>query len=182
MKEWEYIKGYNEKYIINTDGKLINTIKSKEVSTRISNKGYLRVNLYYKSNQYDKFIHRLVAETFIPNPENKPCVNHIDGNKQNNNVNNLEWCTYSENEIHAYKIGIKRRSNKQMEIARDIMKKYNITNSKAKPIIQYDKNGCIIKKWDSIKSAEYKLKLHHISRCCLHKQKTAGGFIWEFDI
>ena len=53
--------------------------------------------------------HRIVANTFIPNPLNKPCINHIDGNKNNNNISNLEWCTHSENTIHAYKTGLEKK-------------------------------------------------------------------------
>lgn len=70
--------------------------------------GYLRcrMNLTGKSKEY--LIHRLVAQNFVPNPENKPHVNHLDGNKHNNSFDNLEWCTKSENELHAHRIGLKR--------------------------------------------------------------------------
>ena len=69
------------------------------------------INLCKNNIKFYKFIHRLVALTFIPNPENKPCVNHIDGNKQNNFINNLEWCTRSENEKHAWKYNLKNQDN-----------------------------------------------------------------------
>lgn len=68
--------------------------------------GYPCVHLIKDGVVSGKFIHRLVAQAFIPNPESKPCINHIDGIKTNNDVNNLEWCTYSENNIHSYKIGL----------------------------------------------------------------------------
>ena len=67
-------------------------------------KGYLRVSLSKGNKKTIKVIHRMVAELFIPNLQNKPCVNHIDGNKHNNCANNLEWCTWSENNIHYYNL------------------------------------------------------------------------------
>jgi len=67
---------------------------------------YLITTITIEGKQKHLYVHRLVAETFIPNPENKPCVNHIDGNSKNNNIGNLEWCTYAENVHHAYKIGL----------------------------------------------------------------------------
>lgn len=68
--------------------------------------GYKVVALYKNNKSTAKTVHRLVALAFIPNPENKPCVNHIDGNKQNNNIENLEWVTYSENTIHSFQNGL----------------------------------------------------------------------------
>ena len=95
----------NTNYSINVDGQIINKYGEIKVPQR-SSKGYLRVKLYNNGVPTHESIHKLVAETFIPNPDNKPEVNHRDGNKQNNHVSNLEWATKSENMIHAYQTGL----------------------------------------------------------------------------
>ena len=84
---------------IKSHGKLING--------EITKNGYRRVHVSHNGTQYKFLVHRLVATAFIPNPDNLPCVNHKDGNKLNNNVNNLEWSTYSENNKHAYNTGLR---------------------------------------------------------------------------
>ena len=74
--------------------------------------GYMLVDMRKDGKRYMKVVHRLVAEAFIPNPNNLPQVNHIDGNKSNNNVDNLEWCTCSENQLHGFNIGLKPQATK----------------------------------------------------------------------
>ena len=80
----------------------------KDIIIKPSNvKGYLQVKLSQGENEYNLYIHRIVATVFGDNPENKPCVNHIDGNKANNCTDNLEWVTRSENTLHAFRTGLK---------------------------------------------------------------------------
>lgn len=77
----------------------------RELTYALNNRGYLSVGIRRKTHM----VHRLVAQAFIPNPENKPCVNHRDGNKQNNSVSNLEWCTIKENNLHARQTGLHKQ-------------------------------------------------------------------------
>jgi hypothetical protein len=120
--------------------------------------GYLWVSV--SPNQY--LLHRLVAKTFIPNPENKEQVNHIDGNKKNACANNLEWCSNKENQIHKVNSGLSNCTKK---------------------IIQYDLKMNKIKEYNSQIEASKELKIHNsnISSCCKEKAKTAGGFIFKFS-
>ena len=89
--EYKYIKGYNNKYYITREGKVYISDYLEDPKSTPNN----RIQKIHK-------IHRLLAEHFISNPENKPCINHKDGNKLNNDLNNLEWATISENTKHAY--------------------------------------------------------------------------------
>lgn len=92
-------------YYVSDDGRVFNS-KNKEKAQRINKDGYLKVDLYRNGNRTTERVNRLVATAFIPNPENKPDVNHKDGNKLNNHYSNLEWVTKSENMKHAYQTGL----------------------------------------------------------------------------
>lgn len=80
--------------------------KNKILSQNNNGRGYLTVMMSYKNHPFRRYVHRLVAKAFIPNPNNFPQINHKDGNKQNNTVGNLEWCTQKQNNQHAHKIGL----------------------------------------------------------------------------
>lgn len=105
------VKNYEGLYEVDSLGNVFSIIQDahrrKRKLKEFSNKrGYLKVNLYdYSGHCNKKYIHRLVAEAFIPNPKNKPNVNHIDFNVKNNSVKNLEWCTQSENILHTMRAG-----------------------------------------------------------------------------
>jgi len=117
--EWQPVKEFEGFYEISNGGDVRSlervvphkicrniTIKQKLLDTRINNSGYLEVRLSKHGKTYTKFIHILKAQVFVPNPGNKTYVNHIDGNKLNNDNDNLQWCTHSENIKHAYANGL----------------------------------------------------------------------------
>jgi len=89
-------------YKIDENGNIYSKYLKSFLQPKLGDNGYYEVTLFLDGKRHYKSVHRLVAETFIPNPENKLCVNHIDGNKLNNNVYNLEWVTHSENTKHAF--------------------------------------------------------------------------------
>lgn len=108
---WRDIRGYDGKYKISNFGNVMSFARckhGKRLVNRKHNMGYRRVILSINCKTEDFLIHRLVANEFIPNYECKPYVNHMDGNKSNNTVDNLEWATASENNSHAYKIGLSK--------------------------------------------------------------------------
>ena len=149
--------------------------KEKILSSSLSKCNYRQVVLSKEGKKYLKTIHRLIAEAFIPNLDNKPCVNHIDGNKLNNCVENLEWCTYSENSIHSWNNNLEKPYWKG---------KFGKNHNTSKQVTQYDLNGNLIKKWDCISDAVRALKIDggRITKCCQHKKHchSAGGYIWEY--
>lgn len=100
MEEYKLIDGLGY-FAVSRSGKIKNTNTGNVLTPTMNKRGYYSYTFYYKGNKTNKRIHRLVAETFIENPEHLPYVNHIDGNKKNNHVENLEWCTAKENNHHA---------------------------------------------------------------------------------
>lgn len=104
------IKQVSENYWITFTGKLYSVKRPKSysrwVKSVVDRHGYRRTSLWIGGKKVNRLIHRLVAEAFIPNPDNKPCVNHKDGDKMNNHKDNLEWCTVKENTTHAWETGL----------------------------------------------------------------------------
>lgn len=179
-EEWREIEGYYGLEVSNT-GKIRRTNFSKKdianikkyenklpkvLKTSLDKDGYVVIVLSNNGKNFHTRVHRVVAKAFIPNPENKKQINHIDGNKQNNNVSNLEWCTQSENIRHRINIlGVRLTNNK-----------------KSKPVIQYDMEMNIIKEYPSAKEAmrQTKMSQGHISECCRGEIKQYNGFIWKY--
>lgn len=180
MEIWKDVVGYEDKYQVSNLGrvkskeryfnnnggyqKVNEKILSQHNQYRKNNNEYLIVNFSVKHKTINKYVHRLVAEAFLENYDDKLDVNHKDGNKQNNCVDNLEMMTRSENQLHAYNV-LKRKTN-------------------GKAILQYDLQGNFIKEFESacVASRETRICRSSINDCCRARKncKTAGNYIWKF--
>ena len=164
MKIWKPINGF-EWYQVSDSGDVINTVRNLPLKQHKDKDGYKRVILRRHGEQKNFFVHRLVAEAFIPNPDNLPCVNHKDENKANNRAENLEWCSVQYNTTY-HDAHLKR------------------TKSLKKAVIQYDASGSVVRVWSSASEAAKALgkSRGNINACCLHLPhfKTAYGYRWEY--
>lgn len=161
---WKPVKGYEGRYLVSTKGQVYSIISEKLLKPQKTEKGYFVVELRGGNKRKVKKIHRLVAEAFLENPFSRTEINHKDGNKQNNTVENLEWSTRSENLIHAYSSGLKKQKTKAVDM--------------------FTVYGEFIKSFQSQKEAEVNTGIHQgsISGCCRGKNKTAGGYVWQYAI
>jgi hypothetical protein len=213
---WKDIQGYEGLYQVSNLGRIKSlgrTIKrigpkgkifdrtypEKVLKYGKDKKGYYRTVLSLDGINTTVKVHRIVAQTFIPNPENKPQVNHIDGNKTNNRIDNLEWCNNQENQDHSWKTGLRKRGKEHWSYGKQPQgfKKYyethkgirhpsygvrGIKNSNSKKVIQYDKCGNYIRQWNSMADIYRELKISTgcVCNCCKGKRKTAGGYVWKY--
>lgn len=125
------VLNFEGRYLVTDDGKVWSNLRNKFLKPGLDKDGYEIVCLHKNGVAYWFRLHRLIAKTFIPNPDGKPEINHIDGNKRNNSIDNLEWVTSSENKYHAFKHNLKEKtvgekhgmhvlSNKQVQMIRFI--------------------------------------------------------------
>lgn len=109
IPSWAAVSEFPRNYVISNQGTLLrvsSTGKATEVSTRLDRSGYLTVRIYYKKQSYTRFVHRLVAEAFLANPSELPIINHKNGFKLDNRLENLEWTTHADNILHAHRTGL----------------------------------------------------------------------------
>lgn len=173
---WKPITGYLEYQVSN-----LARIKSKSgnpMSLITDQKGYYKVNLWQDSKRKTFRVHRLMAIEFMPNPNNLPFINHINGIKTDNRLENLEWCTNSENNKHAFHI-LKAYENSNYIGAK------GIKHLKSKKVFQFSLDGKLINKFDGVRDAG---RLTGINASTIGKvaqgisnRKTAGGYVWRYE-
>lgn len=157
IEEWKDIPNYEGYYQASTLGRIKSLWYGKEKILKLNGdgQGYLQVFLCKNGTKKIFKVHKLIALTFLPNPNNFPEVNHKNENRSCNIKTNLEWCTTA----------------------------YNTRYSQAKRVIQYDKQGNFIRKWDCILDIKRELNIDNsqIGACCNGKRKSAGGYVWRYD-
>ena len=158
------LDGEITRWSINENGKVRNDERGKFLTGTILHT-YRYINFRWNGKQKNKAVHRLVAETFLPNPENLSYVHHIDGNRLNNKLENLQWVTHEEN--------IKLIPNEKLK---------NNNQFIAKKVIQLDLNNKYLAIFNSAYEAGKKTGCNHrhISEVCQGKRKTTGGFKWKY--
>lgn len=177
MKEvWKDIQGYEGKYQVSNLGnvKSLNynrTKKERILTPGKKTNGYLYVTLSKNGITKNFYVHKLVAYTFIENPENLPEVNHIDEDKTNNCVSNLEFCD------RKYNINYGTRNERMLKTLKLIKSKFA-----PKEVLQFTKDGKFVNEYPSTKEAKRNTGIYqsNIVSCCNGRRNTAGGYIWKY--
>lgn len=171
---WVDVKGFEGFYLISNLGRVASVRKNNRIlTTTILNSGYERIGLSKYGKTYSKTVHRISLLSFYGENKNKKYVNHIDGNKLNNRLDNLEWCTQSDNLKHSYKIG----THKKLTIG-----KHGKDHPRSIPVIQLSLKGKFIREFESAMDGciETNTDNSDILKVCKGKRPTAGGYKWKF--
>lgn len=188
--EWKPIVGFESEYLVSNDGQIFSFHQNRILMGKLSRQGYMRVCLCKNGFHKNEAIHRIVAKAFIPNPDNKPTVNHINEIKTDNRVENLEWATVAEQNVHGTRIARavahtdwKMRSTKIDYFAVAAKHDYqNQTKKQMKAVLQCDKDGVFIARFDSLAMAARSMgiKPSHICCCLKGRRKSCGGYLWKY--
>ena len=178
MEVWKDIDGYSGLYQISDYGRVksLHNNKEKILTLKTNNKGYKWITLCLKGEQKHFLVHRLVANAFLLNKSQNKIINHIDENPSNNQISNLEWCSYSENVKKSSKFNTYNQNNRTICKTRN--SKHKDTSNKVKQIL----NGDIINVFDNSLQVERSLGFDKsfILSCCRNKRKSAYGYQWQF--
>ena len=172
MELWKEVAGTNGKIEVSSQGRVRSNLRNERILKPTKDaKGYLRLRITVDRVKYSYKVHRLVAQAFIPNPDNKPQVNHIDGNKANNSVNNLEWVSNKENAQHAIRTGLFDNTYKGS---------LKENEKRKKKIIAIDVVSGEKKCFNSISEAEKVLNTRHITDVLKGKRSKAAGHTFSY--
>lgn len=190
MEIWKAIEGTNGQYEVSNTGKVrsnnyLGHGGQKELSLSKDHKGYLRVRIYIAGTRKTIKVHRAVAEAFIPNPDNKPEVNHKDGNKSKNYVENLEWSTGKENTIHAYANGLKEKTREHCRQMGQTIGKRNLAKAREErktPIVAIrTSDGAVFEYQSQAEAAAGTGAAQpNINKVLSGARKTANGFVFRY--
>ena len=179
-EQWKSVIGYEDLYEVSNlgnvrskdrivyqlhkdGGQARHIYKGKMLKPQLQRNGYLAIDLHKAGSFIRFFVHRLVASSFVENPDGKPIINHKDSNRTNNRFDNLEWVTQSENVIHGYRFG-------------------NMIPPHQRKVGQYDFDGNLIRIWKSQTDVEREMGIFqaNIYKVCYGKRNQAGGYVWRY--
>ncbi len=181
LEIWKDVVWYEWYYKISNWGLVFSVINSKLLKTYINDSWYIQVQLAYKKKRVTTTIHRMVWIAFIDNIKNKPQINHINWIKTDNRVENLEWCTNSENQLHCNKLWLRKIPKWEEHSKPSLWKKW-ILSKKARKIWMYDIYGNLKEVfywWREVYEKTW-ISQWNINEVCNGKRKLAWGFIWKY--
>lgn len=167
MELWKEVVGSNGRYLVSSEGRVMNAKTKRILRTSKDQRGYEKVAMFKMDRNRRFKVHRVVAMAFIPNPEGKKQVNHIDGNKQNNRADNLEWVSNEENMHHARKTGLFEGHEEFCE-------------SRKKPVIATNILTGEVKEFESLLSSMRYFDSCHIPDVIKGKRKQAKGWTFRY--
>ena len=188
---WKEIEGFDN-YKISNLGRVKNIKFDRLVKPLLDNKGYIMVNLYKDGKMKRLSLHRLIAIAFIPNPDNKPCIDHINTDRSDNHIDNLRWVTQKENHNNPLSLMNHSKAAKGRTISEEQKKnqsekmkgRYKGNKWGSKKIIQLTLDGIFVREWDAIKDAaeSFGVSSSAIWNCLNGKcqVKSIKGFKWEY--